>query len=391
MAFMVLSCTEKKQTPDDTTPEDTTHVFSAAEFAMGVDLSYVNQVEDHGGVFRDSGKVNDPFRILKSHGANYVRVRLWHHPVWVREVYGDPQKTLYSGFDDVRKTIRRAKEQGMAVNLDFHYSDFWADPGRQEPPAAWENSKTLPVLKDSVYQYTLRVLTLLDAGGLMPEMVQIGNEINCGLMMTGTKTGFPALNGCNNQWKNLGEVINSGIRAVRDASALSAVKPLVALHIADPKNLEWWFAKAVADGGISDFDIIGFSYYPLWHTTVAYTGLTDLISRMKSTYNRKVMIMETGYPWTTEGADNYNNLFGGQTPLPGFPFTREGQLKLMTDLTKKLLSAGASGIFYWEPAWITSSMKDPWGTGSSWENSAFFDFQGNALPVTGFMNKQYNP
>ncbi len=390
LLLLVLACTDRKQSPDDPGNGEPAKTTLPEGFAMGADLSYVNQVEDHGGVFRDSGQVRDPFRILKSHGANWVRVRLWHNPLWVTNVYGDSQKTLYSGTDEVIRTVRRAKEQGMSVNLDFHYSDFWADPGRQEPPAAWENITSLAVLKDSVHRYTHAVLSRLKSLGLMPDMVQIGNEINCGMMMTGVKAGFPGLNGCNSQWKNLGEVINSAIRAVREVSAGHAVRPLVTLHVADPKNLEWWFSKAIADGGITDFDVIGFSYYPLWHTTVAFRDLPDLISRMKTTYNRKVMIVETGYPWTTAGADSYGNLFGSQPPLGSYPFTREGQLGFMKALTQAVITAGGSGIFYWEPAWITSGLKDSWGTGSSWENAAFFDFQGNALPVVQYLDFSYN-
>jgi len=354
-----------------------------------VDLSYVNQIEDHGGVYRDSGQVRDPFRILKSHGANYVRLRIWHNPQWVRSVYSDPQKTLYSGYADMEKAAKRAKTLGMAINLDFHYSDFWADPGRQDPPAAWAGIKDLQVLKDSVYNYTFSVLKKLEAKGLMPEMVQVGNEINCGMLITNLQPGFPALNGCSNQWANLGAVLNSGIKAIRDASVNSAVKPLVALHVADPKNLEWWFGKITSEGKVTDFDITGFSYYPLWHTTVSFDALPALVTKLKTTYGKKVMILETGYPWATGGSDNYNNQFGNQTPLAGFPFTAEGQLLFMKSLTQAVIKAGGSGIMYWEPAWITSQMKDPWGTGSSWENVTFFDFQGNALPVVGYMNAKY--
>jgi arabinogalactan endo-1,4-beta-galactosidase len=386
--MLVFSCSNKKNSEEET-KGDTTHVFAAKDFAMGVDLSYVNQVEDHGGVYRDSSQVRDPFAILKSHGANYVRVRLWHNPVWIRDVYKDPQTTLYSGYSEVEKTVSRAKSLGMAVNLDIHYSDFWADPGRQEPPAAWDKIKDLQVLKDSVYNYTFSILRKLANKGLMPDMVQIGNEINCGLMMTGTKPNFPDLNGCNNQWQNLGAILNSGIKAVRDASANSPVKPLVALHVADPKNIEWWFGKVTTSGNVTDFDVIGFSYYPLWHTSVSFASLPALITKMKTTYGKKVMILETGYPWATGGSDNYGNQFGSQTPLPDFPFTPDGQYSFMKSLTQAVITAGGTGIMYWEPAWITSQMKDSWGTGSSWENVTFFDFQGNALPVMGYMNWKY--
>lgn len=389
LMFLIVSCNKKSNNSKDKDNNPEKPGFTYKEFAVGVDLSYVNQVEDHEGVYRDSGMVRDPFLIMKSRGANMVRVRLWHNPQWVREVYNNPQKPLYSGYSDVEKTISRAKQAGMAVNLNFHYSDFWADPGRQDPPAAWANITSLGVLKDSVYNYTFSVLRKLDVQGLMPEMVQIGNETNCGMMMTGTRPGFPALNVCNGHWANMGVILNSGIKAVRDASAQSQVKPEIALHVADPKNLEWWFEKAVSEGKVTDFEVIGFSYYYNWHTQVSFQALPDLITKLKNTYNKEVMILETAYPWTTSGADNYNNILGGSTPLQGFPFSKEGQRDYMISLTQAVISAGGKGIMYWEPAWITSKMKDTWGTGSSWENATFFDFDGNTLPVVEYLQKKY--
>ena len=387
LCFILFSC-NKKNNPE-TDPENDRRFYTAEEFAMGVDLSYVNQVEDHGGTYRDSGEVRDPFLIMKSHGANMVRVRLWHSPVWVRDVYGNPSKNLYSGYEDVEKTIRRAKELGMAVNLDFHYSDRWADPGHQVPPAAWKEITSIDILKDSVYQYTFNVLKRLEAKGLMPEMVQIGNETNCGMMISEVASGFPRLDGCNGYWSNLGAVLNSGIKAVRDASASSSIKPKVALHVADPKNLEWWFGKALSDGKVTDFDIIGFSYYHIWHTEVPFHMLPTLISRLKKGFGKEVMVLETAYPWTTDGADGYGNIFGSQNPLEGYPYTRDGQRDFMIRLTQDVINAGGKGVMYWEPAWITSGMKDLWGTGSAWDNATFFDFGGNALPVVEYMNKRY--
>lgn len=390
LLLLSFSCTDKKPVAEEEPKEEEhTGAFSLNEFVMGVDLSYVNQVEDHGGVYRDSVKIRDPFRIMKNHGGNMVRVRLWHNPVWVRTVYNNQQKTLYSGFADVVKTIQRAKALGMAVNLDFHYSDSWADPGKQKPPVAWENITSLQVLKDSVYNYTFSVLNKLNKLGLMPEMVQIGNETNCGMMTTGTKSGFPNLNGCSEKWQDLGAVMNSGIKAVRDVSAQSAVKTKVALHVADPKNVEWWVGKIMTSAAVTDFDIIGMSYYPLWHTTIGFGNLPDLISKLKSTFNKKVMILETAYPWTTEYADSYNNQFGSQSPLIGYPFTKEGQTQFMTNLCQNVMNAGGSGVFYWEPAWTSSQLKDLWGTGSSWENCTFFDFSGNVLPVIDYMRSTY--
>jgi len=388
LLFLTLSCKKNTVTPVDQKP--TYHLFTPDVFAMGVDLSYANQIEDHGGIYRDSSAVRDLFRIMKDHGANMVRVRLWNNPQWVKTVYGSNQTPLYSGFDDVLKTIQRAKTLGLAVNLTFHYSDYWADPGTQNPPVAWENITSLQVLKDSIYNYTYLVLSKLNAKGLMPEMVQIGNETNCGLMMTGTKAGFPDLNGCNNHWQDLGLVINSAIKAVRDVSAQSTIKTKIALHVADPKNVDWWFGQITTSGAVSDFDIIGISYYPLWHTIVAFGEIPALITKLKNSYNKKVMILETSYPWTTDNFDSYSNQFGSQMPLTGYAFTKEGQAKYLIDLTQKMITAGGSGVMYWEPDWISSQMKDQWGTGSSMENCAFFDFNGNTISPIDYMRYMYN-
>jgi len=365
------------------------HIYPLDKFCMGADLSYVNQVEDHEGVFKESSLEKDPFTLFKDHGCNLVRVRLWNHPLWTREIYGASGTQMYSDLADVEKTIKRAKEAGMGVNLDFHYSDTWADPANQTLPLAWKEIKDLQVLKDSIYEFTFHTLKYLDSKGLMPEMVQIGNEINCGMLMTAVPSGFPDLDACNGKWLALGEVINSAIQAVRDASTASLIKPQVILHIADPKNIEWWFDSIKSSGKVIDFDIIGISYYPLWHTEISFENLEGTIAGIRSRYAKKVMIVETAYPWTQEGNDNYANLFGSQAALTGFPFTQKGQYDFMVSLTQKIISAGGSGIMVWEPAWITSGLKTPWGSGSAWENSTFFDFGGNTIPAIDFMNQPY--
>lgn len=358
-------------------------------FYFGADLSYVNQILDKGGVYKDQGEVRTPYRIFKDHGANLIRFRLWHNPVWTKEIYGSAGTQQYNDLLDVEKGIRLAREQGSAVELDFHYSDTWADPGKQEIPKAWLGIKDIGVLKDSVYQYTLKTLQYLNTKNLMPDLVQIGNEINCGMFMTNVPSGFPLVNSCNGNWQNLGEVLNSGIRAVREVAATSSVKTKVLLHVADPKNVEWWFDNISSTGNVRDFDIIGFSYYPIWHTTVPVDKLSDNISRFKNKYSKKVMILETSYPWIATGSDSYNNAFGAQTPLSGFPYTVAGQLNIMKAITQETIDGGGSGVIYWEPAWISSAMKDLWGTGSSWENVTFFDFNGNTIQGIDYMKHAY--
>lgn len=360
-----------------------------ADLYFGADLSYVNQILDHGGLYKDNGAVKDPYTIFKDAGTNVVRLRLWHNPTWTKEVYGSSGTQLYNDLKDVERAITSSKAQGMQVLLDFHYSDTWADPAKQYIPAAWSSIRDISVLKDSVYNYTFKTLQYLNRKGLLPELVQIGNEINCGMFFSDAPQGFPTCNVCNNEWQNMGIVLNAGIKAVRDINANASVKTKVLLHVADPKNVEWWFDNIKSKASVTDFDMVGFSYYPLWHTTVQLEDISSKVSSFKSRYSKDVMILETAYPWTTSGDDNYNNQLGSQTPVTGFPFTDQGQYDFLVKLTREVVAGGGKGLIYWEPAWISAPIKDLWGTGSSWENCTYFDFDGNRIKASDFMKLEY--
>ncbi|MGZ5255226.1 MAG: glycoside hydrolase family 53 protein, partial [Flavitalea sp.] len=348
IANLVQSAGCKKDNKGNENPELPVAVNS---FYFGADLSYVNQVLDKGGVYKKQGAITDPYVLFKENGTNLVRVRLWHNPSWTKEVYGNNGTQLYSDLYDVEKTIRLAKAKGMKVELDFHYSDTWADPGKQEIPESWKQIRSQSVLCDSIYNYTFKTMEYLKSKGLMPDLVQIGNEINCGMLQTKAPEGFPTANACKEEWVQLGEYLNAGIRAVRDASANSDIKPKILLHVADPKNIEWWFDNVTTKGKVTDFDMIGFSYYPLWHTTVPLDKISDNISKFKAKYNRDIMILETAYPWTSEAKDNYSNAFGSINSIPGYPFTKDGQFAFMKALTREVRDGGGIGLIYWEPAW----------------------------------------
>jgi arabinogalactan endo-1,4-beta-galactosidase len=352
--------------------------YAPEKFVMGSDLSYVNQVEDYGGVFKDSGKVKDVFKILKARGNNLVRVRLWHTPAWTATLNNGKQ---YSDLQDVVKTIRRAKAEGMHINLDLHYSDTWADPEKQTLPKAWEGIP-LSILKDSVYQYTLKTLKYLQGLNLTPEMIQIGNENNTGML-------FPFGKIDNNNFQPFADLLKSGIKAVRDFSTTSNIKPQIVLHCAQLQHAEWWTNGVITKGGINDFDIIGLSHYYKWSTVNNLKSITNTIQKLKTLYNKKVMIVETAFSWTAESNDKYNNIMWSADPIEGYPISHEGQLRYMKDFTQAVIAGGGSGIQYWEPCWISSPMKDLWGTGSSWENNTLFDFNGNALLAMNYMTFSY--
>lgn len=337
-------------------------------FYLGVDLSYVNEMEDCGAVYRENGEAADPFVLFHKHGANLVRARLWHNPDW----------TNYSTLDDVKKTFSRAQAAGMSTLLDIHYSDNWADPGRQEIPAAWEDIQDEGELVQAVYDYTYDVLTELHEAGLRPTFVQVGNETNSGMLKRRVEL----------DWDRDAGLFNAGIQAIRDFAAATGTDPQVMLHIAQPENTGWWFSEAEA-AGVTDFDVIGLSYYPQWSTlTIADVG--SQVSYLRQRFGKAVMVVETAYPWTREAVDETADNILNQG-IRGYPFTPAGQRQFMVDLTQSLISNGALGVVYWEPAWVSTDCSTRWGQGSHWENATFFDFQ-NQNEVhegIGFLSHSY--
>ncbi len=347
------------------------------DFVMGADLSYVNEILDHGGVYRDSGLTEDPYAIFAQYGAGAARFRLFHTPQWTSELYdGGP---MYHHFDDVLQGIRRAKEQGMRVLLDFHYSDNWADPAKQVPPAAWQDLDP-QTLGDSIYNYTFSTLKKLDDKGLMPEYVQVGNEINPGFLLPH-----------GDRWDNTNRfvsLINRAMTAVRDAATDSDTQTRLILHIAQPENAAGWL-EGLESEGLDDFDIIGLSYYYIW-SELRLDELGDKLLELRQQYDNDIMILETAYPWTLDNADDYPNIMDVDKIVPHYPATEEGQYKYLKKLVQEIMDGGGKGIFYWEPAWISSEAKTQWGTGSAFDNNTLFDFDGNVLKGMDYMTFDYD-
>jgi len=269
----------------------------------------------------------------------------------------------------------------MQVLLDFHYSDDWADGDKQLVPAAWAKLDT-DQQAQALYDYTREILSGLDAQGLMPEMVQVGNETNPELM--GGKSSEKI------HWDRNAKLLNAGIRAVRNAGRTAKINPRVMLHIAQPENVLPWF-DAAKDAGVHDYDVIGISYYKKWSKrTMAELG--DTIAETRKRYGADVIVVETAYPFSNDGEDKSPNLLGPDTLIDGYPATPQGQLAYLTDLTQLTVDNGGIGVVYWEPAWISSECKTRWGTGSNWENAAWFDLHSHeALPAFDFLGKKYAP
>ncbi len=340
-------------------------------YYYGADLSYVNEMEDCGASYSVDGREGDPFELLSEKGANLVRVRLWNDPEW----------TPYSDLDDVKKTIARTRKAGMQVLLNFHYSDDWADGEKQLIPEAWADMQNVDELAKALYDFTYQTLLALHADGLMPELVQVGNETNKEILSTLEKAHQPI------DWDRNAKLLNAGIRAVRDAGKKTDTAPRVMLHIAQPENVEPWFAAA-SQAGVTDFDLIGISYYRRW-STQDMDGLIETIERVSQRYSADVLVVEAAYPWTLAGEDEMSNLLGQSTLIEGYPATKEGQRRYLIDLTQRIVTSGGVGLVYWEPAWISTRCKTRWGTGSAWENATLFDFDGRLLPGADFFSHPY--
>jgi len=342
-----------------------------ADNFAGVDLSYVNEVEGCGAQYRLGGQLRDPYELFAESGANLVRLRLWNNPTW----------TNFSTEADVTHSIERAKRAGMHVLLDFHYSDDWADPQKQTIPAAWAADIDDPDrLAQHVYEYTRDVLARLNARGLLPYMVQVGNEINTQMLRPAETSGVPI------DWPRNAKILNAGIRAVREAVAADGSRPRVMLHVAQPENVEPWFTAAAA-AGVNDFDYIGVSYYPKWSKLdIAQAG--EALAQVKSRFKADIIVVEVSYPWTLKDAgDSASNLLGADSLLRGYPATRAGQQRFMEDVVQMTLRAGGVGVVYWEPAWVSTRCATRWGKGSHWENATLFDFtrRNELTPAASFL------
>lgn len=345
----------------------------AAQRYFGADLSFANEMDDCGARYYEHGRRVDVYRLFAEHGANLIRIRVWNDAKWTR----------YSNLTDVERSFARARALGMSVLLDFHYSDDWADGHTQIIPAAWAHITDEHQLARALYRYTYDTLMSLARKGLMPDMVQVGNEINLELL-----EGKDWPKGRPIDWQRNALLINAGIRAVHDA-ARDAGRPVkVMLHIAQPENVEPWFAAA-AKAGVTGFDLIGISYYPKWSQD-SLAGLGAVIERLRAKYPRiGVMVVETAYPWTLGWADDTPNVLGKDSLIAGDPATPEGQEKYLIDLSRTVIANGGDGVVYWAPAWVSTGCRTRWGTGSSWENATLFDFKGNVLPGIDFMQRNY--
>ncbi|MFI8189290.1 arabinogalactan endo-beta-1,4-galactanase [Streptomyces sp. NPDC085946] len=328
----------------------------------GADISSLAKSEARGGVYRTaSGTVADPVAVLRKAGMNYARLKVWVDPA---DGYNNKARVL--------ATAKRVKAQGMKLLVDFHYSDTWADPGAQSKPAAWAGH-TYSRLKTDVYQHTYDVLGALKAQGTAADMVQVGNEINGGMLWDEGSTA---------NWPQLAGLLNSGYDAVK---AVDPATP-VALHLAkggDLAGTRWWFDNAVSQG--VRFDVIGLSYYGYWHGTLAdfQTTLDDAAAR----YAKPVFVAETAYPFRLGSEDAHEDIIDTTGELvAGYPASVAGQTRWMNDvasIVEAVPGGRGLGVFYWEATWtaVPGNGWDPAdaASGNGWENQALFGYDDRAL------------
>ncbi len=360
------------------------------DFIMGMDASSVPSLEASGVKYYDhDGNEKDVYEILSENGINYIRVRVWNDPF-------DAAGNGYGGgncdIENAVKIGKRATEYGMKLLINFHYSDFWADPAKQMVPKAWRGMK-IDEKTEALYQFTKESLQKLADAGVDVGMVQVGNETN------GSMSG-------ETNWTNISKLMNAGAKAVREVFP----EALVAVHFANPekvsnyKNYAYYLAAMQVD-----YDVFASSYYPYWHGTLE--NLTNLLNEISSTYNKKVMVAEVSYAYTGLDTDfSGNTINDGSAVIKDYPFTVQGQANLVRNVVDACVNGMTDciGIFYWEGTWISvgtnsweenSAKWEEFGSGwaSSWskfydpndagkyyggcavENQAFFDETGKAI------------
>jgi arabinogalactan endo-1,4-beta-galactosidase len=332
---------------------------SAAPLTMlGADVSSLQRAYDVGARYYDAGGAQrDALDILKGVGVNYVRLRIWNNP-----------RSGYNNKDKVLQYARTVKAKGLKLLIDFHYSDTWADPGTQTKPAAWA-SHGIGQLTTDVYNYTYDVCNSLKAQGTAPDSVQIGNEINTGMLWNDGRV-------TNDNFYNLGQLLKAGYNATKACNGGTQV----IIHTANVANGSRWFYDGIRAQGVQ-WDITGLSYYCVWHGS--QSNLYNVISDVRTRYGKPVVVAETAYPFTAANADSTGN--HGASSCSGYPLTWQGQANNFAHVQNTARNAGAIGIFYWEPTW-TAVQGNGWdpnnisGTGSGWDHMAVFDWSGRLNP-----------
>jgi len=329
----------------------------ASEFAFGADLSFLKQSEDRGTTFHDGTNTSPGLRMFREHGYNWIRLRIFVEPV---------SNNLPNGLAYTLAMAKEAKQLGYKFLLDFHYANSWADPGQQPTPGTWMNLSHADRVQ-AVFAYTRDTIVAFRAAGVLPDMVQVGNEISHGMLWPDGM--IPE------HWENFTDYLRAGIQGV-DAGRGTNPRPKIMIHTDQGGNLAKtkWFFDSLNHYQIS-YDVIGLSYYPWWQGTLM--DLRENLAFAAKTYGKDVIVVETAYHWRPahETADR---------PEP-FPETPGGQREFLDELTRIVLAVPdnrGQGIFWWEPA-----VSDRGNLGSR----SFFDEANNALPALSAFDQYTRP
>jgi len=320
------------------------------DFIMGMDASSVIAEEASGVKYYDfDGQEQDVFQTLAESGINYIRVRVWNNPY-------DKNGNGYGGGNcDINTALeigKRATKYGMKLLVNFHYSDFWADPAKQMVPLEWKGMD-LTEKAEALYEYTKESLQLLKKAGVDVGMVQVGNETNG--HMSGEST-----------WENMAVLFNAGSKAVREVFP----DALVALHFANPETANRYADYASnLDFYQVDYDVFASSYYPVWHGTLE--NLTNVLTHVSEKYGKKVLIAETAYAYTPEDTDfNGNTISDESIVTKNYPYTVQGQANCVRDVIETAANIpNCLGVFYWEGTWISVGQNSWEENHARWEKS----------------------
>jgi arabinogalactan endo-1,4-beta-galactosidase len=316
----------------------------AQEYAIGADVSFLRQAEQQGIVFKENGAPTPVLEMLKAHGYGWVRLRLFHTPT-----------DLPNNLEYTIASAKVAKKLGFHILLDIHYSDTWADPAKQFTPKAWAGLKHDQLVK-AVFAYTRDTIAAFREADVLPDMVQVGNEIISGMLWPDGR--LP------DNWYNLATLLKAGIAGVA-AGAGNGPHPRIMIHIdrgGDEEGTKFFFDKINAYG--VPFDVIGQSYYPWWHGSL--DDLRANLRFMAKQYKKDIFVVETAYNWKpTE--------YIKKKKAP-FPESREGQkdfFAAVNRVVQKTPGGFGKGLFWWEPAVPPSPIS----------SRSFFDDSNNVLPV----------
>jgi arabinogalactan endo-1,4-beta-galactosidase len=378
----------------------------SSDFMRGMDCSTIYAIEQAGAKFYDEDNTEkDPLAIMKEHGVNWVRLRIWNNPY--------AETSLPAGACDLAKTKAiavRAKALGMKVLLDFHYSDTWADPDSQKMPAAWTSLTTVAAVTDAIYDYTYDTLVSLNEAGCLPDMVQLGNEIDTGIFTSGCAT-TDVQGDVSAHAANFAAYLNAAATATR----LAAPKAKIMIHVSRGGNAAVstsFFNRIATHSGAAatvaevDFDVIGLSYYPYLSSHGTLSELKSNMASVKSVYAKDVCIAETSYGWssskygdttsndfwtddeqqaytqlvTTGSGGNESDFVITETTVSGttanaIEGTPQNQANVVRAIMQVTAEDGGLGVFYWGGDWICAD-----GIKDNWENQALFDIDGKCLP-----------